>query len=90
MDDHALRDYDYVEWNGAAPYVAAPSHGREPVLIDTTEIWMATERELRYWTTELGATIYELREAIGVTGTRCSKAVRAYLAGAREPIGAPS
>jgi hypothetical protein len=79
MDDQAPRDYDYVEWNGRAPFVAAPLHAPEPVVIDTTQIWMVTERELRYWTSELGATIYELRDAIEATGTRAAGAVRAYL-----------
>jgi hypothetical protein len=79
MDDHALRDYDYVEWNGRAPFVAAPLNVPEPIVIDTSEIWLASEREMRYWTTELGVTVYALRDAINEAGTRCSIAVRAYL-----------
>lgn len=79
MYDHPLRDYDYVEWNGQAPYVAAPVDAPAPVLIDTTQVWLSSEREYRYWTSTLGVTIYELRDAIAETGTRCAIALRAYL-----------
>ena len=83
MSEQALRDYDYVAWNGRTPYAAAPEGVPEPVVIDTTQIRLATERELRYWTNELSVTIYALRDAIAATGTRCSVAVRAYLEQAR-------
>ena len=79
MDDQTARDYDYVEWNGRTPYVANPLQASQPVLIDTTQIWMSTERELRYWTSELGATVFELREAIEMVGSRCAGRVRAWL-----------
>ncbi len=80
MDEQALRDYDYVAWDGHSSYVAAPTHGRQPVVLDTTEIWLATERELRYWTNELGVTVYAIRDAIVETGTRASETIRAHLA----------
>lgn len=79
MDEQALRDYDYVAWNGRTPYAATPMDAPAPVVIDTTYIYMATERELRYWTNELVATVYEVREAIEATGTRCARTVRAWL-----------
>lgn len=80
MDEHASRDYDYVEWNGRTPYVAAPLHAAAPAQIEDT-IWLATERELHYWTQELGVTVYEVRDAIAATGTRCARRVRAWLEG---------
>ena len=79
MDEHALRDYDYVEWNGRSHYVASPVDAPEPFVIDTTQISLLTERELRYWTSELGVTIYTLRDAISTMGTRVASVVRAYL-----------
>ena len=79
MYDHALRDYDYVEWNGHSSFVAAPANAPAPPVIDTTQIWLSTEREQRYWTSELAVTIYALRDAIAATGTRCAIVVRGYL-----------
>lgn len=80
MDEQAARDYDYVEWDGRTPYVAAPAHAPAPPRVEAT-IWLATERELRFWTSELGVTVYELRDAIEATGTRCARRVRAWLDG---------
>lgn len=78
MDLHAPKqsDYDYVEWSGRAP-VVSPSVAR-PALgdLDTTQVWLATDRQLRYWTGELGVTIHEIRDAIALAGTRCATAVR--------------
>ena len=79
MYEHALRDYDYVEWNGQASYVAAPQDAPAPALIDTTQVWLSTEREMRYWTSALGVTVYALRDAIADTGTRCAVVLRAHL-----------
>ena len=79
MDQQALRDYDYVAWNGRTPYAASPVAAPEPVVIDATQIRLVTERELRYWTNELCVTVYALRDAISATGSRCADVVRAYL-----------
>lgn len=74
-----MRDYDYIKWNGRTPYLAVPIDAPEPIVIDTTQIWLCTERELRYWTSEFAVTIYALRDAIAATGTRCATAVREHL-----------
>lgn len=81
MDDHALKqpDYDYIEWHGRAHFVAPPANQARPCDLDTTRISLATDRELRYWTDELRVTIYQIRDAIAATGTRCPTAVRNYL-----------
>ena len=79
MNARVSRDYDYIAWDGRTPYAAAPATAPEPVVIDTTQIRLVTERELRYWTSELRVTIYALRDAIAATGTRCAIAVREYL-----------
>ncbi len=77
---HALKqsDYDYVEWTGRARVVAPPVI-MPRLEIDTTRISLATDRELRYWTDEFRVTIYEIRDAIAATGSRCPNAVRNYL-----------
>ncbi len=71
-------DYDYVEWTGRARVVAPPVITPK-VEIDTARISLATNRELRYWTDEFRATIYEIRDAIAAAGSRCPNAVRNYL-----------
>lgn len=81
MEMHAQEqsDYDYVQWSGRARVVAPSPIKTELREIDTTRISLATDRELRYWTDELGVTIYEIRDAIAATGSRCATAVRNYL-----------
>lgn len=76
---HALKqsDYDFVEWTGRARVVAAPVN-KPQTEIDTTRISLATDRELRYWTDEFRVTIYDIRDAIAATGSRCPNAVRNY------------
>lgn len=71
-------DYDFVEWH-CRPAAVAPPVIKPRAEIDTTRITLATDRELRYWTDELAVTIYEIRDAIAATGTRCSTTVRNYL-----------
>lgn len=78
MNEQASRYFDYIAWDGRAPRATTPVRAPEPA-IDTTHIRLATERELRYWTSELAVTIYTLRDAIAATGSRCAKVVRAYL-----------
>lgn len=85
MNDASFRDYDYVAWHGDTPYAAVPASSPAPVVIDATEVWMTSERELRYWTCELRATVYELREAIEIVGSRSAAKVRAWLEGDRAP-----
>jgi hypothetical protein len=81
MDDHALKqsDYSFVEWYGRTP-VAAPPPAKPQPEIDTTRISLASDRELRYWTDEFRVTIYDIRDAIAATGSRCPNDVRHYLA----------
>lgn len=79
MNEQASRYFDYIAWDGRAPRATPAARAPEPAAIDTTHIRLATERELRYWTSELSVTIYTLREAIAATGSRCAKVVRAYL-----------
>jgi hypothetical protein len=72
-------DYDFVEWSGRAT-VAPPPAGKAALReLDTATVWLSTDRELRYWTDELGVTIYEIRDAIAATGTRCGATIRQYL-----------
>jgi hypothetical protein len=77
MSNQASRDYGYVAWEGRG--AASPAGASAPATIDTTQVRLATEPELRYWTDELSVTIYCLRDAIAATGTRCATAIRAYL-----------
>lgn len=72
-------DYDFVEWSGRAPISALPATKSPPRDFDTNDVWLLTESQLRYWTAELGVTMYEIRDAIAATGTRCATAVRKYL-----------
>lgn len=46
---------------------------------DRSSIWLMREDEIRYWTSELGVTIYALRDAIAATGTRAASVIRSYL-----------
>lgn len=81
LDVHTpQRDYEVIEWEGRAPRVAPTSIEAGWRDIDPTEVWMINDRQLRYWTAELGVTIYEIRDAIAATGTRCAAALRQYLA----------
>ena len=79
MDDQALQqsDYSFVEWYGRVPVAPPPRPKPE---LDTSRISLATDRELRYWTDEFRVTIYDIRDAIAATGSRCPTAVRTYLA----------
>lgn len=79
MAEHMSTDYNYVSWNGRTPRGTAPVRAAESLSIDTTRVRLTTERELHYWTNELSATIYALRDAIEATGTRCASVIRAYL-----------
>ena len=79
MNDHALKSSDYVEWDGPSLFVPAPMEIRESDTVDKSEIRLLTERAMRYWTSELGVTVYALREAIAATGSREPAVVRAYL-----------
>lgn len=60
------------------PLPRAANDAAEP-----SQVWMVTERQLRYWTTELGATAYEIRAAVDRTGTRCAATLREYFARSR-------
>lgn len=86
MDLHGSHEADYVgiEWHGRPRIAAAP-----PVNdFDKTQIWLLTERQLRYWTGELGVTAYEIRDAVAATGTRCATTLRSYLRGSRNGLSA--
>jgi hypothetical protein len=81
MDLQGSQESDYVgiEWHGRPRVVVAP-----PVNdFDKTQIWMLTERQLRYWTGELGVTAYEIRDAVAATGSRCATTLRQYLSRTR-------
>lgn len=80
MDTHTSQHaaYDYVEWSGRAPIGPPPVARSPPRDFDTNEVWLLTDCQLRYWTGELGVTIYEIRDAIAIIGTRCAAALRSY------------
>lgn len=69
-------DYEVIEWEGRGPTAPPRATARD---FDTSQVWMLDDRQLRYWTAELGVTMYEIRDAIAVTQTRCATAIRAYL-----------
>ncbi len=81
MEMHAPSQsaYDYVEWSGRAPISALPAVKSPTRDFDTSHVWLLTDGQLQYWTSELGVTIYEIRDAIAQTGSRCATAVRRYL-----------
>lgn len=77
MDEQHPSPRDRIEWTGRtfAPRlaeIAKPS-------IDTTRISLLSERETRYWTSELRVTIYQLRDAIKATGSRDPALIREFL-----------
>jgi hypothetical protein len=81
MEANALKssDYEHIEWTGR-PHLAAVPAAKSPVCdFDTSQVWLTSDRMLRYWTRELGVTMYDIRDAIAVTGTRCAVEVRSYL-----------
>ena len=87
MDENTSRNTHsgYIEWQGRSVAQMMPAHRAPlppaPVVdkFDTTHIFLLSEREMRYWTNELGVTVYMLRDAIKAAGTRCAKTVRDYL-----------
>ena len=81
MEGHALKNSvdESIEWTGRPqlpPLRVAPTSSAD---FDTSQVWLTSDRLLRYWTHELGATMYDIRDAIAVTGTRCAIEVRSYL-----------
>jgi len=81
METHAPNHsaYKYVEWSGRAPIGPPPVTNSQPRDFDTTQVWLLNDRQLRYWTGELGVTMYEIRGAIATIGTRCAIALRNYV-----------
>lgn len=63
-----------------APLPPLPRAAPDP---EDAQVWMVTERQLRYWTAQLGATAYEIRTAAAVTGTRCAATLREYFGRSR-------
>jgi hypothetical protein len=77
MDEQNAAPLDLIEWTGRTfspriTEIATPG-------IDTTRISLLSEREMRYWTSELGVTIYQLRDAIKATGSREPALIREFL-----------
>lgn len=85
MEANALKDPDYrhIEWTGRVRLAALPVATSPPCDFDTSQVWLTSDRQLRYWTRELGVTMYDIRDAIAVTGTRCARELRSYLARVR-------
>jgi hypothetical protein len=88
MDEQTLDHFDPIEWTGrtfprreAAPHAGTgiDSTRIDRTRIDRTRVSLLGEREMRYWTGELHATIYQLRDAIQATGSRDPAVIRAHL-----------
>lgn len=78
MDEQTPARLGHIEWTGRSLPRRALDQGAPPA-IDTTRISLLSERETRYWTSELRATIYQLRDAIKATESRDPAVIREYL-----------
>jgi hypothetical protein len=86
LNDATPPDADAVEWKGCRTFVPPTVVRALPVDLDLSRVWLTSEHALHYWTRELDATVFEIRDAIVATETRCAQAVRRYLGRApREP-----
>lgn len=81
MEGHALKNPvdEPIEWASRIPLPPLRAATASSDEFDTSQVWLTSDRLLRYWTHELGATMYDIRDAIAVTGTRCAIEVRSYL-----------
>lgn len=52
---------------------------RNPNEPDRSHVSLLQEQDIRFWTNELGVTMYELRDAIVATGSRAANRIREYL-----------
>jgi hypothetical protein len=79
MDENTSRNTHsgFIEWQGRSVAQMLPPPA--PEKFDTTQIFLLSEREMRYWTHELGVNVFMLRDAIKAAGTRCAQTVRDYL-----------
>jgi hypothetical protein len=86
LDETTSHDADAIEWKGCRTFVPPTVARAARVDLDLSRVWLTSEHALHYWTRELDATIYEIRDAIEDTGSRCAEAVRRYLGRSpREP-----
>ena len=86
LNDATPADADPIEWANCRTFVRPVQARALQVDLDLSRVWLTTEHALHYWTRELNATIYEIRDAIEDTGSRCAEAVRRHLGRApREP-----
>lgn len=72
-------DYDFVEWTGRPHAQMVPPAKALHSDFDVTEVWLGNDRQQRYWTSQLGVTVYEIQDAIADTNTRCPTALREHL-----------
>lgn len=79
LDTATPPDADAIDWKDCRSFVRPAPRRATPVEIDPSRVWMTSDHALRFWTRELDATIYEIRDAVAATGSRCAEAVRRYL-----------
>lgn len=72
-------DYDFVEWTGRPHTQMIPAARPPQAEFDLSQVWLVNDRQQRYWTSELGVTVYEIQDAIADTNSRCPIALREHL-----------